>query len=394
MRTEIKKHAALLIGIFILYLAIRYLDGVMEVLALSLSAASPLIIGAVIAYILNILMSSFERHYFPKSKSKIVNRSRRAVCMLLAFLSLIGIAALIVCIVVPELINCTKHLFAEVPAAVLGLLEYLEQNDMIAQYVVEAEEYLVENFSGMEDKLMSGAQSVLSGVGGVMSSVVSVVGSAFSSVVTVLVAVIFSVYLLAGKEKLGAQVRKLVTTYCNKSADKIFYVVDVLDDSFHHFIVGQCTEAVVLGVLCMIGMWIFGFPYAVMIGVLIGFTALIPIAGAYIGAGVGAFMMLTESPLTALLFIVFILVLQQLEGNLIYPRVVGSSIGLPGIWVLAAITVGGGLMGVFGMLLAVPLAAAAYKLVQADMRKRNPVSVAVDENHKECAPKESEGIEE
>ena len=123
----------------------------------------------------------------------------------------------------------------------------------------------------------------------------------------------------------------------------------------------------------MVGMWIFRFPYAMMIGVLIGFTALIPIAGAYIGAGVGAFMMLTESPLTAVLFLVFIVVLQQLEGNLVYPKVVGSSIGLPGIWVLAAITVGGGLMGVFGMLLAVPVVAAVYKLIQADIRKRNSV---------------------
>ena len=370
MKTDIKKHASLLIGLFILYLAIRYWDGAVNILSMALGAAAPLLIGAVIAYILNILMSFFEKHYFPKSKSKFVNDSRRGVCILLAFLSLIGIVALIIGIVVPELINCTKHLFAEVPAAVLNLLEYLEQNEMIEQYVVIAEEYLVENFSGMEDKLMSGAQSVLNGVGGVMSSVLSVVGSAFSSIVTILVAVIFSIYILSGKEKLGAQVRKLISTYCKKSADKIFYVVDVLDDSFHHFIVGQCTEAVVLGVLCMIGMWIFRFPYAMMIGVLIGFTALIPIAGAYIGAGVGAFMMLTESPLTALLFLLFIVILQQLEGNLIYPRVVGSSIGLPGIWVLAAITVGGGLMGVFGMLLAVPVTAAVYKLIQADVRKR------------------------
>lgn len=370
MKTDIRKHASLLIGIFILYVAIRYWDGLIHIVSLAIGAATPLIAGAVIAYILNILMSFFERHYFPKSKSKVINYSKRAVCMLFAFLSLIGIAVLIVCIVVPELINCAKYLFAEVPTAILNLLEYLEQNKMIAQYVVDAEEYLVENFNGMEDKLMSGAQSVLSGVGGVMSSVLSVVGSAFSSVVTVLVAVIFSVYILAGKEKLGVQARKLISTYCRERADKIFYVAGVLDDSFHHFIVGQCTEAVVLGVLCMVGMWIFRFPYAMMIGVLIGFTALIPIAGAYIGAGVGAFMMLTESPLTALLFIVFIIVLQQLEGNLIYPRVVGSSIGLPGIWVLAAITVGGGLMGVFGMLLAVPIAAAVYKLIQADVRKR------------------------
>lgn len=377
MKTDIKKHTSLLIGIFILYLCIRYWDGAVGLLSMAVSAATPLIAGAAIAYILNILMSFFERYYFPKSKSKAVNGSRRIVCMLLAFLSLIGIVALIIGIVVPELVNCAKHLFAEVPEAVMDLLAYLEKNEMLDQYVIMLEEYLVENFSGLEDKLVSGAQSLLSGVGGVMSSVVSAVGSVFSTVVTFLVAVIFSIYILLGKETLGAQARKLISTYCRKNADKIFYVVDTLDDSFHHFIVGQCTEAVVLGVLCMIGMWIFRFPYAMMIGVLIGFTALIPVAGAYIGAGVGAFMMLTESPLTAVLFLVFIVVLQQLEGNLIYPRVVGNSIGLPGIWVLAAITIGGGLMGVFGMLLAVPIVAAIYKLIQADVRKRNMSQTSV-----------------
>jgi len=375
MKTDIKKHASWLIGIFILYLCIKYWDGAVNIVSLALGAASPLIFGAVIAYILNILMSFFERYYFPKSKSKAVNGSRRIVCLLLAFLSLIGIVALIIGIVVPELVNCTKHLFAEVPKAVMDLLAYLEKNDMIDQYVIMIEEFLVENFSGMEDKLVSGAQSLLSGFGGVMSSVVSVVGSAFSSIVTVLVAIIFSIYILLGKETLCAQAKKLINTYCKKSAGKVFYVLDTLDDSFHHFIVGQCTEAVVLGVLCMVGMWIFRFPYAMMIGVLIGFTALIPVAGAYIGAGVGAFMMLTESPLTAVLFLVFVVVLQQVEGNLIYPRVVGNSIGLPGIWVLAAITVGGGLMGVVGMLVAVPLVAAVYKLIQMDVRKRNHVEI-------------------
>lgn len=391
MKTDIRKHTSLLVGLFILYLCIRYWDTAVSVFSLAISAATPLIMGAVIAYILNILMSFFERIYFPKAKSKAVTGSRRIVCMLLAFLSLIGIVALIIGIVVPELINCIKHLFAEVPAAVMNLLAYLEKNEALAQYVIALEEYLVENFSGMEDKLVSGAQSLLSGVGGLMGSVASAVGSVFSGVVTFLVAVIFSIYILLGKEKLGAQVRRLISTYCQKQSKKIFYVVDVMDASFHNFIVGQCTEAVVLGVLCMVGMWIFRFPYAMMIGVLIGFTALIPIAGAYIGAGVGAFMMLTDSPLKAVLFLVFIVVLQQLEGNLIYPRVVGSSIGLPGIWVLAAITVGGGLMGVFGMLLAVPVTAAIYKLIQADVRHRNYVEpVSQTEEQKE----ESEEMQE
>lgn len=377
MKTDLKKYSGLLIGIFLLYLCIRYWDGVVSLLSLAFGAAAPLFIGAVIAYILNILMSFYERHYIKKTKSKwlqktgLIEKSRRPVCMLLAFISLIGIIALVIGIIVPELINCGKHLFAEVPVFVENCLEFLRKDDNWAQYVKAVEEYLPKDWSAWQDKLMNGLKAVLSGFGGVMSSVVSVVGSVISSVVTVAVALIFSIYLLTGKEKLISQSKRMISTYLPKADKKIFYVLNTLNDSFHRFIVGQCTEAVILGGLCMIGMWIFRFPYAVMVGVLIGFTALIPIAGAYIGAGVGAFMILTESPLQALLFLVFIVVLQQLEGNLVYPKVVGSSIGLPGIWVLAAITIGGGLMGVLGMLLAVPLLATVYKLIQADVRKRN-----------------------
>lgn len=373
MKTELKKYGGLLIGLFLLYLCIRYWSDAVELISLALSAALPLLVGCVIAYILNILMSFFERHYFPKSQSKVVQKSKRAACMLLAFISLIGIIALIIGIVVPELTNCAKHLFAKVPVFIENSLNLLEKNENLAEYALALESYLPTDWASWEDKLMSGAKTLLSGFGGVMSSVVSVVSSVFSTIVTFFVALIFSIYLLLDKEKLISQSKKLISTYLPGGAEKIFYVLHTLNDSFHRFIVGQCTEAVVLGVLCMIGMAIFGFPYAMMIGVLIGFTALIPVAGAYIGAGVGAFMILTESPLKALLFLIFIVILQQVEGNLIYPRVVGSSIGLPGMWVLAAITIGGGLMGIMGMLLAVPIVAAIYKLIQTDVRRRNPV---------------------
>ena len=147
--------------------------------------------------------------------------------------------------------------------------------------------------------------------------------------------------------------------------------LSIFNDSFHRFIVGQCTEAVILGVLCILGMLIFRFPYAMMIGTLVGFTALIPIAGSYIGAIVGAIMILTVSPLKSLLFLLFIVVLQQIEGNLIYPRVIGKSIGLPSLWVLAAVTVGGSLMGVMGMLIGVPIVAALYRLLKEDMDMRD-----------------------
>ena len=202
----------------------------------------------------------------------------------------------------------------------------------------------------------------------VLVLVTLLLSSVFSTVVTLLVGVVFSIYLLIGKEKLGGQFQKLFAKYLpEKVIKKFYYVADILNQSFHSFIVGQCTEAVILGLLCMGGMFLLRLPYAAMIGCLVGFTALIPIAGAYIGAIVGAFMIFTVSPVKAIIFIAYLVILQQLEGNLIYPRVVGSSIGLPGVWVLAAVTIGGGVMGVSGMLLGVPIAATVYQLLKNDV---------------------------
>ena len=201
-----------------------------------------------------------------------------------------------------------------------------------------------------------------------MGAATSIISTVFSTVVTLTVGLVFAIYLLLGKEKLSGQFRRLSARYLPKKVtEKFYYVAGVVNQSFHSFIVGQCTEAVILGLLCMGGMLLLRLPYAAMIGCLVGFTALIPVAGAYIGAVVGAFMIFTVSPVKAVIFIAFLVALQQLEGNLVYPRVVGSSIGLPGVWVLAAVTVGGGVMGVGGMLLGVPLAAAAYQLLKNDM---------------------------
>lgn len=215
------------------------------------------------------------------------------------------------------------------------------------------------------------AKGVTSGVSSMFGAVATAVSSIFSGIVTFLVSFIFSIYILLGKDRLGLQLKRLMVNYIKPAWNKkLFYVLSVFNDCFHKYIVGQCIEAVILGTLCILGMLICRFPYATMIGTLIGFTALIPVAGAYIGAGVGAFMILTVSPMKAVLFLVFIVVLQQLEGNLIYPKVVGTSIGLPGIWVLAAVTIGGSLFGVSGMLIGVPTAAAVYRILRNDMNRR------------------------
>ena len=189
-----------------------------------------------------------------------------------------------------------------------------------------------------------------------------------STVVTTFICLVFSIYLLSGKDRLIRQCKKLMDTYLGRErTKKALHVLSALNNAFHSYISGQCLEAVILGILCLIGMLIFRFPYGVMVSALVGCTALIPVAGAYIGAIVGAFMIFTVSPLKSLLFLIYLVVLQQLEGNIIYPRVVGQSIGLPGVWVLSAVTIGGGLFGIPGMIVGVPLTAAAYQLLREDI---------------------------
>lgn len=354
------------ISIFLLYLCINYWQSAVGLLFLVMGAAKPLLIGCVIAYLLNILMSFYEGHYFSGKTSKIVVKSRRIVCMLAAILTLLGIVTLVIRLVIPELVACVQLLASEVPA----VLERLERNQSIVEILPEDFMSSLRTFNWQE-RIMQIAKGITSGVSSMFGAVATAVSSVFSALVTFLLGFIFSIYVLLGKDKLKVQIKRLMTSYINDQWNrKIFYVLEILNDCFHKYIVGQCIEAVILGVLCSLGMMICQFPYATMIGTLVGFTALIPVAGAYIGAGVGAFMILTVSPMQALLFLVFIVVLQQLEGNLIYPKVVGTSIGLPGIWVLAAVTIGGSLFGVLGMLIGVPAAAALYRIIRNDINKR------------------------
>lgn len=365
MKTDAKSLLKIGTAIFLLYLCIHYWTGISGFLLTIVGTAFPLTLGCVIAYLINILMSWFERHYFPNSVRPAVTKSRRIVCMIAAILSMLAIVALIVWLVLPQLIDCIMLIINILPDAIEKLLVQIENLHILPEDIF--------NFlEGIDWKSQIGKiiESVTSGVGSVMGTVIKTVSSVFSGLVTALLAVIFALYILIGKDRLGSQFRRVMHRYLRpKWFDKVMYFLSILNDCFHKFIVGQCIEAVVLGLLCTIGMSIFRFPYATMIGALIAFTALIPVAGAYIGAGVGAFMILTVSPMQALLFLVFIVILQQLEGNLIYPRIVGSSIGLPGIWVLAAVTIGGGIMGVVGMLLGVPLAAALYRILRDDLKK-------------------------
>lgn len=366
---EIKKKTCLRLGVtaFLLFLAIHYWKSVAGLLNLLLGACVPLVLGAAIAYVINVLMDLYERHYFPGKTTGPAAKSRRPVCMLASVLTVVLVLFLVVRLVVPEFLSCVNALVSQAPRAVSKLL----QNPTIQRLIPpDIEQKLASlDWGGIIDQVRKVLTSGFTGAANAVSSI-------FSGAVTALFALIFAVYLLLGKDTLRRQCQRVMDCYLPEKWRKgVSYILRLLNDSFRSYVVGQCTEAVILGCLCIGGMLLFKFPYATMIGTLVGVTALIPVAGAYIGAGVGAFMILSVSPEKAIWFLVFIVVLQQLEGNLIYPRVVGSSIGLPGIFVLAAVTVGGAMFGVLGMLLGVPLVAALYQAIREDVARRERLDI-------------------
>ena len=366
MQLEWKQCFKVGVIVFSLFLLVHYWEKVMSAAGLVIGAATPIFIGLVIAYIINILMSFYERYYFKKSTHPVVLKAKTPVCLLLAIFSFILIISAITGLVVPELVSCVSLIISDIPPAMEALLSSEVFKEL-------APEDLYAQLRGVDWKTLINdvVKFVTNGIGSTMNTVVSVVSTAVSNVVTGVLALIFSIYFLLGKEKLLEQSKRLLNNYFpKKHVLKVNYVAGVVNESFHRYIVGQFTEAIIIGVMCMVGMLIFQFPYAGMIGALIGFTALIPVAGAYIGAIVGFIMIFTVSPVKALLFIVFIVVLQQVEGNLVYPKVVGGSLGLPAVWVLAAVTIGGGLMGITGMLIGVPIAAAVYRLIREDVNRR------------------------
>lgn len=357
-------------AIFVLYLCLHYWDAFVLLLLGIVAAATPLLIGFAIAYLVNILMSLYERHFFVGGSSRVLRASRRPICMLLAFASLLLIIGGVFLLIVPELLSCLQILAWEIPVAWNKGMHWIEDN-MDATRWGQIESFLGNSTWDWQGITKKALDFLVSGFGGMMGTMTTVITRTFSTLVTLLVAVIFAIYLLASKERLSGQIDRVASHYLKPVwYHRLCYIVKVLHNSFSRFIVGQCTEAVILGILCTVGMQLFRFPYANMVGTLVGFSALIPVAGAYIGAGVGAFMIFTVAPIKAIFFLLFLTVLQQLEGNLIYPRVVGASIGLPGIWVLAAITIGGSLMGIGGMLLGVPLAATVYQLLRDDLNEQ------------------------
>lgn len=349
-------------------LCVKYFSEVIGFLWMLLGVMGPLFAGVAIAYILNLPMRTFERFYFSRSKKKFVLKTRRPVCMVLSILAVLLILAGVVMLVVPELISSISLLIEEIPPIAERVYQWALSRSTELPALQEMLKGANIDLSGILKKVLD---TVAAGTGDVINSVISLLVSIFGTVTDLVMGFIFALFLLANKEKLQRQAGRLLHAYLNSRREaRLYHILRTANGSFSNFIVGQCTEAVILGVLCTLGMLIFRFPYAVMTGTVVGVMALIPIVGAYVGAAVGTFMIFTVDPLQAVFFLIFLIVLQQIEGNLIYPKVVGSSIGLPGMWVLAAVLIGGGLGGISGMLVGVPLAATLYKLLRETVRSR------------------------
>jgi putative permease len=321
------------------------------------SLISPFVIGLCIAYVVNVIMRPIERLWMKllsKCKGKWVEKMKRPICLLLSILLVIGIILAVIFIIMPELSDSVSSLVSMVPSYVSEVESWWEALALrLDKYGVE-----LPQFSFDTDKFI---QILKDGGTAVLNTTLSATTSIVTAVINIVLALAFSIYVLAQKETLKRQSKKVLAKLMKpEKMQKLLDMLDLINRTFTNFITGQLTEAVIIGVLCFIGMSIFRMPYAPAISVLVGFTALIPVFGAFIGTAIGAFLILLVKPIQAVWFVVFIIVLQQFEGNLIYPKVVGKSVGLPGIWVLVAVTIGGNAMGVVGMLISVPLCSVMY----------------------------------
>ncbi len=351
----------------VLVAVIVKLDAVGGWLGGVLAAFQPLIAGLVIAFILDRPCNFFARQY-EKALSGRARRAARPLAVVTAYLVVILFVAVLVALVVPELTHSIEMFIGNIGTYAANFQDLYDW--VVAKLDLEQLASL-DLSSGISDTLKDLLTGALDTLTNTLPHLVTMTGVVVSGVVTGVLALVFSIYMLSGAPRLTAQCRRLVKASLPPQVSApVLSVARLTVDTFSKYVNGQLVEACILGGLCFIGMCIFRFDYAPLISVIIGVSALIPIAGAYLGAGVAVLLLVMIRPMEAFWFLVFLVTLQQLEGNLIYPRVVGTTMGLPGIWVLAAVTVGGSLLGLAGMVVSVPIAAVAYTLLKNDLRSR------------------------
>ena len=338
-------------------------ETVLDILFFLLNILTPFILGGAIAFVLNVPMNFVQRHLFEEErikKSKVLQKLERPVSMVLVLIAVFGIVAIVMFILIPQL----GETFANLGRSIQDFIPQIQE--WAARLFNDNKEIMdmVNNLEFDWNRIMdTGINFFKNGAGSVVNSTITAAKSIVSGLTTFFIAFVFAIYILLQKEKLGVQAKKVLFAFVRRGrAEATVEVLSLTYNTFSSFLTGQCVEAVILGSMFVISMTILKLPYALLVGILIAFTALIPIFGAFVGCGVGAFLIFMVDPMKALIFVVLFLVLQQIEGNLIYPHVVGNSVGLPSIWVLAAVSIGGSLMGVVGMLIFIPIVSVVYAL--------------------------------
>ena len=374
-KMSIKKIRELIVFTALLVVALWKFDVVLGVLKTIWDIIFPFVLGGAIAFLTNVPMSFLEKKIFEnvKKKNKIVRKLERPISLILTIVLVVGVIALVMFGVIPQLTRTMGTLVTSIndfiPQMQSWIGDFFHNNQEIMN--------LVDQIEFDPDQAIKWGISLLgNGAGNMMNTTMSAVGSIVSGVATFFIAFSFACYILFQKEKLHIQIRKVFFAFLpRQKADAFLKVCSLTYRTFANFLAGQCLEAVILGSMFVVTLSILRMPYALLIGVLIAFTALIPIFGAFIGCAVGSFLIFMVSPQQAILFVIVFLVLQQIEGNLIYPHVVGESVGLPSIWVLAAVTIGGNLMGIVGMLVFIPLLSVLYTIfrefVYLRLKKQN-----------------------
>ncbi|MDY5475595.1 MAG: AI-2E family transporter [Enterocloster clostridioformis] len=361
----IKKIRGLIVFTVVVVVAGFNYRRLVDVAAGLMHIAWPFILGAAIAFILNVPMRNIERHLTVFGES---GRLRRPVSLVVTILLVTGGLFLVIFVVAPQLVKTFLNLQSSIPVFFAGVRDEAERifasNPQILEYMNQMEVDWQEVFQNMAAFLKSGAGTMLNTT---FSAAVSIV----SGVSSFLIGFIFAIYILMQKETLGRQMKKVLEAFLPEPAvGRILDITALTERTFSNFLTGQCVEAVILGTMFFVALTVIRLPYALLIGVLIAFTALIPIFGAFVGLAVGVFLMLMVNSMDALVFTITFFVLQQIEGNLIYPYVVGNSVGLPSIWVLVAVTVGGSMMGIVGMLIFIPLCSVLYALLRDGVNAR------------------------
>ena len=396
-KMSIKKIRELIVFTALLVVALWKFDVVLGVLKTIWDIIFPFVLGGAIAFLTNVPMSFLEKKIFEKvkKKNKIVRKLERPISLILTIVLVVGVIALVMFGVIPQLTRTMGTLVTSIndfiPQMQSWIGEFFHNNQEIMN--------LVDQIEFDPDQAIKWGISLLgNGAGNMMNTTMSAVGSIVSGVATFFIAFSFACYILFQKEKLHVQIRKVFFAFLpRQKADDFLKVCSLTYRTFANFLAGQCLEAVILGSMFVVTLSILKMPYALLIGILIAFTALIPIFGAFIGCAVGSFLIFMVNPQQAILFVIIFLVLQQIEGNLIYPHVVGESVGLPSIWVLAAVTIGGNLMGIVGMLVFIPLLSVLYTIfrefVYLRLKKQNIKQVTKTEIE-EYTKEEDEDIEE